>query len=427
MSKVEKKVFDSATAKKIIADYADKLNYYMKDNQNYKNQIEDLKMTLKINKDLLFKYISTNVQQTEQIGFLNDYKEENIKLQEKNEKLHQDKVNLEKKIYKFQQDFQDEAMRYQEKLDKLQEEIFQLRNKIDEKDTSINLIKNTQDKSLNLIKDKSSLKEIFITEPTKVNVELNNELTYTREVISKVTKMLNQEKLKSDRLESKYNTISDELEKFKKIGKNKEDYNSNTSAITPINRMNDKNGSISSFTSDSDLDLSLESNSVDSVDVKIPNKGDYSNSYISNSKPTSPVMLKTRKNSIGVVPKLDFKIIQSKYMSEGMKPNTDLKKSQSISNFKLNDENSKQITSLQNELKDAKKTIKDLNGKIENYRLAYNELKEKFRKTKESLIYYKSRVESSESTNKKYCMPPSTDDMSNKRVIQNTSMVLNII
>ena len=94
----DKKSFDVTTARKLIGDYAEKLNLYMKENQNLKNQIEDLKMTLKINKDLLFKYISTNVQQTEQINFLNEYKNDNMKLSDKNEKLHMDKNNLEKKV-----------------------------------------------------------------------------------------------------------------------------------------------------------------------------------------------------------------------------------------------------------------------------------------------------------------------------------------
>jgi ABC-type multidrug transport system permease subunit len=97
----DKKSFDVTTARKLIGDYAEKLNLYMKENQNLKNQIEDLKMTLKINKDLLFKYISTNVQQTEQINFLNDYKNDNMKLSDKNEKLHMDKNNLEKKVIKI--------------------------------------------------------------------------------------------------------------------------------------------------------------------------------------------------------------------------------------------------------------------------------------------------------------------------------------
>jgi hypothetical protein len=94
----EKKVFDATTARKLITDYADKLNIYMKENQNLKNQIEDIKMTLKINKDLLFKYISTNVQQSEQLNFLNEYKNDNLKLSEKNEKLHLEKIHLEKKV-----------------------------------------------------------------------------------------------------------------------------------------------------------------------------------------------------------------------------------------------------------------------------------------------------------------------------------------
>lgn len=95
---MKKKIFDATTAMKIISDYADKINNYMKENQNLKSQLEDLKITLNINKELLFKYISTNVQQTEQITLLNDYKNDNLRLLQKNEQLHNDKTFLEKKV-----------------------------------------------------------------------------------------------------------------------------------------------------------------------------------------------------------------------------------------------------------------------------------------------------------------------------------------
>jgi hypothetical protein len=93
-----KKSFDVETAKRLIANYADKVNYYMKENSNLKNIIEDMKMSLNINKDLLFKYISTNAKQTEEINLLNLYKNDNLRLLEKNEKLHNEKIFSDKKV-----------------------------------------------------------------------------------------------------------------------------------------------------------------------------------------------------------------------------------------------------------------------------------------------------------------------------------------
>jgi hypothetical protein len=98
----------------------------MKENQNLKNQVEDLKTTLSINKDLLFKYIS---QQNKNIGvshnvhnasknnladnktvntssvstapttnFFVEIQEENSRLSEKISKLFNEKTIIEKKV-----------------------------------------------------------------------------------------------------------------------------------------------------------------------------------------------------------------------------------------------------------------------------------------------------------------------------------------
>lgn len=98
MSHQAKKTFDAATARKLIGDYADKLNFYIKENQNLKNQIEDMKTTLEINKELLFKYISCNNQQNEQINFMSEFKNENLRLLQNNETLHKEKSLLENKV-----------------------------------------------------------------------------------------------------------------------------------------------------------------------------------------------------------------------------------------------------------------------------------------------------------------------------------------
>ena len=52
--------FDVATAKKLLASYAEKVVFYMKDNQLLKTQVEDLKTTLEINKKMLYNNIAKN-------------------------------------------------------------------------------------------------------------------------------------------------------------------------------------------------------------------------------------------------------------------------------------------------------------------------------------------------------------------------------
>jgi hypothetical protein len=89
------KKFDPATAKKIINEYADKLNYYIKENTNLQSQLEDTKISLNLNKELMFKTIS-NSYKAETI--FNDLKEENLRLTNLIERLHEEKANLDKKV-----------------------------------------------------------------------------------------------------------------------------------------------------------------------------------------------------------------------------------------------------------------------------------------------------------------------------------------
>ena len=68
-------------SKKIISSYAEKVNYYMKENKLLKTELEDAKTTLEINKEILYKNINLNIK------WKNDKKIRRIK----------EKINLEKK------------------------------------------------------------------------------------------------------------------------------------------------------------------------------------------------------------------------------------------------------------------------------------------------------------------------------------------
>ena len=50
--------FDIITAKKLLSSYAEKVNYYMKENKLLRNELKDVKTTLDINKEILYKKIN---------------------------------------------------------------------------------------------------------------------------------------------------------------------------------------------------------------------------------------------------------------------------------------------------------------------------------------------------------------------------------
>ena len=97
---------------------------------------------------------------------------------------------------------EDRIIQDRENLNKASEDIVILQNKINQKDIVIEHLKKELEKFFN--NNESSIKkEILITEPNKVNIDLNNELNYTRDVLTKISKMLQSEKGKNDQIESK--------------------------------------------------------------------------------------------------------------------------------------------------------------------------------------------------------------------------------
>ena len=212
------KKFDITTAKKIISSYAEKVNFYMKENKLLKSELEDAKTTLEINKEILYKNLHSDIKDKNQI-ILKKLKEENDRLTKRTEELYKDKINLEKKLYKCQQDLEDLIVQRQDKEDNEQINLFKFDNLLKEKDSIILQLKKELTK---FYKDDNSTKEIIICEPDKINVELNNELVETRELIIKFSKLLQLEKRKTSDQEKQIEKLNQKLQNIKKKKRVKE-------------------------------------------------------------------------------------------------------------------------------------------------------------------------------------------------------------
>lgn len=94
------KKFDINTAKKIINEYADKINFYMKQNDVLKAQLADMSTTLSINKDILFNHMLENNQKKDISEVLTELRLENERVSQKNLELNKDKEILENKVLK---------------------------------------------------------------------------------------------------------------------------------------------------------------------------------------------------------------------------------------------------------------------------------------------------------------------------------------
>jgi cell division protein FtsI/penicillin-binding protein 2 len=64
--KMKKKPFDSQTAKKIINEYAERINLLSRENKVLRKQLEDANISLKINKEILYSHIKSKKNVSEE-------------------------------------------------------------------------------------------------------------------------------------------------------------------------------------------------------------------------------------------------------------------------------------------------------------------------------------------------------------------------
>ena len=211
--------FDIQTAKKLLSSYAEKVNIYMKENKNLKSELQDIKTSLEINKEILFKNLNVQIKD-EKKNYLLLLKEENERLSKNISKLYEEKTNLEKKLYITQQQLDEYIIKNQETNESQSIEIFKLSNQLKEKESLILQLKKELNKYYR--EDYNSTKELIICEPDHVNIEMNNELCETRELISKYSHLLHKNNKKINLQESQIEKSKKKLINFKKKKKIKE-------------------------------------------------------------------------------------------------------------------------------------------------------------------------------------------------------------
>lgn len=326
---------------------------------------------------------------------------------------------------------EDNLSKTREDLEKIKEENFVLRNKVSEKETLVIFLRKEMDKVQNS-SNKVNVKELVVSEPTKANVDLINELNFTRELIGKVSKLLNVEKIKNEKLEVKVNSLLNQINMAK--SKEGDDERVNTTEIylkkeseslfeikqkkmsssfiheNKHPTLNDDKEDIMETISFSDEELNtlgyIEGEEVESPVIKFPDKVNYSSNSGIQHKPL-------HGKSLSLVPKLDLKIIQSKYQS------TANKSSQPKMNKATEQDETKQaLEKVKLELKIAQKTIQNLKSRVEKYKKAYKDVKVELKNANENTKNANNKIELLEIQIKKFINAPSTDvdTASNKRI-----------
>jgi hypothetical protein len=352
---------------KIISEYAEKIILYMKENKSLKSQLNDLKITLSINKEMLntqIKNLSINSESKNQMAqILTSLQNENIQITNRNMKLYNENLNLEKKLYKSQQDLNEKIESYENKIKELNDQNFIFSNQIIQKENEIKVYKKELSK---LYKDDYNQEIYIYTTPDQFNLELNNELCEAREIIKKYSHLFNDAKKVINELNVKImilKEIIDDIKKGKRIKKNLENIANFGYILTEDS--NESQDRIKSFYEDDNDNLidqlgNDDDNNFccDSPLVQFPNKIKHKR-YLTTTA--------SNNNEI-LVPKLDLSAIIKKYKPIDRK---DLEKKESL-NF----------TSIYNILDD-RDYIDKLNFKLKYYKNILKKYKQKLREQKQ--------------------------------------------
>lgn len=186
--------FNMQTAKKIINEYAEQINILTKENKLLNQHVNDMKHSLSINKKLLYEHIGKESSSTNNMDLIKEIKQENTRLNQTLNKSVEAKIVLEQNVilnylicqlYKVQQELNDRIVKDNEIKENLQNEIFLLKNQLLEAEAIIeNLRKINQ--------QKKPVKEIYIADPVRANIELTNEVKASRDLVQNISKKYNQ-------------------------------------------------------------------------------------------------------------------------------------------------------------------------------------------------------------------------------------------
>ena len=212
-----KKKYDKNFALKIINQYADSYNQLEKENNNLKNQIDELKVNLNINKEIInsfFKKDKEIFNKNFQL-LLNKNNEEIKLLNDKILKLTNENSHLKEKLIKYNNSI-NSYFNFNDKKDKtydLKQKIFIFENVIKKKNSELNYLKEklkSFQESVKLAEEDESeedshiiIKEIYVSEPNENLLIIYNDLLLYKIAYEKALKEIKENKEKIKKLEQK--------------------------------------------------------------------------------------------------------------------------------------------------------------------------------------------------------------------------------
>ena len=193
------------TALKLLNKYAESFNSLKEENSSLKRQIKDLNLNIKINKSIIENFFSDKRFGEKTEILINNIKKENKNLSEQKEILEKKNLELIKKINLNEQSFIETNIQIKEENEKLKTKIFLLEQSCEKKNNIISQL------NLKLNSKYSKLrKEIYVTNPSKVVNELNNELIKYKNMYKELTSILKDNRLNIQKYEKKLIEVQNE-------------------------------------------------------------------------------------------------------------------------------------------------------------------------------------------------------------------------
>jgi hypothetical protein len=169
------------SALKLINKYAESYSILEEENKQLKSEVNDLKLNLKINKEIIEGLYSASNKGEKTNMFQLKLKEEHQLNIDQIEKLNKEKEELRYRIQISEQMYGENLNLIKSENEKLKSKIFVMDNCIIKKDNLITQLKKKLDNTSSIIE-----KEIYITDPTDLSIKLHYEVAMYKEIYHKL-------------------------------------------------------------------------------------------------------------------------------------------------------------------------------------------------------------------------------------------------
>ena len=263
----------SNTALKLINNYADSYSKLELENKSLLNQIKDLKINLKISKEIIDSFLSNKTTKindiiialNKEINHLNKIIENSNKEKEDFEKNYLILISANSVL-------KNENLLIKNKL-------FNLEQKIIKKE---NLLK---------IYEKKFNNNFIVISPNKANIKLNNELLFYKNLYKKISRLLKKNVEKMDKYENVINDLeyqNENLENLNKIEKNNNKKEKENLIFKIRKTIIDNNISINNISHNNNNNSNISNNknekSYRSNNINLNNNNNYHLNLINNNK-----------------------------------------------------------------------------------------------------------------------------------------------